>query len=58
MISCKDKEIIKIFLTDWHKLTRIKKTSVKNIGGKIKKCQTTMELSDIYLIIYELFIRL
>ncbi len=36
MISCKDKEIIKIFLTDWHKLTQIKKTSVKNIGGKIK----------------------
>ena len=57
MISCKDKEIIKIFLTDWHKLTRIKNICEK-YRRENKKCQTTMDLSDIYLIIYELFIRL
>ena len=57
MNNCKDKKIIKIFLTDWHKLTRIKNIC-EIYRSENNKCQTTMELSDIYLIIYELFIRL
>ncbi len=57
MNNCKDKKIIKIFLTDWHKLTRIKNIC-EIYRSENKKCQTTMELSDICLIIYVLFIRL